>query len=749
MRLARNRGPSAARNAAIAHACGRYVLPLDADNMLVRDAVAALVEQLSVAGEQIGFIYPNYDFFGNRHEYFEPPSYNLHALLRANYCDSSSLIDREVFDRGFRYPEDVVLGMEDWDFVLTLAEHGIFGEPARSRTLRYRKHGFNRNDLIEAASVPFSELLVGRHPELYGRSAWLKGRWSPAVSLIALDPLANPAIRRLVDAAAQQTCDDFEVIVAAPDELWPTVLGDRLRRIPNEPPDSRARRLVRAIGIARGRYLLGAYGSPAALLSDSTIVEKALRLLVCGPRLDALALAESHPQLAPFRLLADSQARAAALGALCWPAGGPAAPPASLELPGATPLETLARWLSAHATVQWRHVARRDRRAVAAPHVGPAARYGKRRHLRVRDQRVRDGTAPELPQLPPGVGDRIDRMQVWTPPLARALCRYLHPASRRYVFGTDLNPPAGHILERHLGSLRTMPLPGTRSLFWREEEFTRGDAAPLDAPGLLGFVEQAPLPLFDPLFVARHRQTGQRVLIAGDDDLVAREVEDRVHLGFIEPFPIHPRRPPHEESFYGLVGLVRTIDLTARRHRYGAGRIPEGRLAGELGSLLTEPLGECEPVWIDRDGRVSTPRTVPSNGRPQLRKAMRWTGAPLTWYGFGSPLPKAKAAARRAYDSMRILAMSPPEPGGSLGMPAGYLLLSPEGRTIPLYSATHPITGDQLLCTEEDEASRCGYENVVSIGNLIARAPVTGELGINRRVGVPWASRFGRAGWTG
>ncbi len=632
--------------------------------------------------------------------------------------------------------------------MLTLAENGIYGEPARARTLLYRKQGFTRNDLIEAGSVPFSELLVGRHPELYGRSAWLKGRWSPAVSLIALDLLANSAIPRVADAAGQQTCDDFEVIVAAPEELWPTVLGGRLRRIPSEPPDSRARRLVRAMGIARGRHLLGVYGSPAALLADPTIVEKTLRVLACEPQLDALALAESDPQLAPFRLLADSRSRTAMLGALCWPAGGPAAPPESLELPGAIPLETLARWLSAHATVQWRHVARRDRRAIAAAHAGPAARCGKRRHLRVRDQPLRDGTAPELPRLPLGVGDRIGRMQVWTPPLARALCRYLHPPSGRYAFGTNLNPPAGHILERHLGALRTMPLPGTSSLFWLEDEFTRGDAAPLDARGLLGFVEQAPLPLFDPLFVARHRQTGQRVLIAGDDDLVAREVEDRVHLGFIEPFPIHPVRPPHEESFYGLVGLIRTIDLTARRHRYGAGRIPAGRLVGELGALLTEPLGECDPLCIDSDGRISTPRTVPSNGRPRIREAMRWTGAPLTWYGFGSRVPRAKAAVRRAYDSMRFLSVSRPSLDGPIGVLAGYLPRSPKGRTVPLYSATHPITGDQLLCTEEDEAWQCGYENVVSIGNLIARAPVTGELGIHPGVGVPWASRFGRAGWT-
>ena len=50
LRIPLNRGPSAARNLAVDHARGRYVLPLDADNLLLPDAVSALVEQLVVRG---------------------------------------------------------------------------------------------------------------------------------------------------------------------------------------------------------------------------------------------------------------------------------------------------------------------------------------------------------------------------------------------------------------------------------------------------------------------------------------------------------------------------------------------------------------------------------------------------------------------------------------------------------------------------------------------------------------------------
>lgn len=146
LRLEANRGPSAARNHGIEGAGGRYVLFVDADNLLMEDAVWRLVDQIASSGERVGYIYPNLQFFGNRDDYFEAPSFNLATLMHVNYCDTGSLFDSEIFERGHRFDESIVLGHEDWDFVLTLAEHGIIGEPAQHPTLLYRKHGFTRSD---------------------------------------------------------------------------------------------------------------------------------------------------------------------------------------------------------------------------------------------------------------------------------------------------------------------------------------------------------------------------------------------------------------------------------------------------------------------------------------------------------------------------------------------------------------------------------------------------------------------------
>ena len=98
-----NGGPSRARNAALDIVRGRYVLPVDADNLLIPDAVTRLVAQLQAANETVGLIYPNSQYFGDRNDYFKAPAYNLYALLRSNYCDTCSLFDRTVFDEGIRF----------------------------------------------------------------------------------------------------------------------------------------------------------------------------------------------------------------------------------------------------------------------------------------------------------------------------------------------------------------------------------------------------------------------------------------------------------------------------------------------------------------------------------------------------------------------------------------------------------------------------------------------------------------------
>jgi hypothetical protein len=67
----------------------------------------------------------------------------------------------------------------------------------------------------------------------------------------------------------------------------------------------------------------------------------------------------------------------------------------------------------------------------------------------------------------------------------------------------------------------------------------------------------------------------------------------------------------------------------------------------------------------------------------------------------------------------------------------------PDGRTVPLYGAVHPVTGDQLLSTRRADLDDTGYTDGVLLGHLGASAPLTGRLG-PVRLAIPWARHFGR-----
>ena len=270
IRLDANSGPSAARNRALARVTASYVLPLDADDLLLPGALEAMVEQIEAAPEDVGFIYPNPLHFGNRTDYVEVPGYNLHLLLEGNYCPATSLFDRRVFDAGVAYDEAIVFGHEDYDLVLQLAERQVYGEVAHGPTFKYRRRGFSRVNAVEYGPESFGDEIERRHPALYEPAARMriKAEWAPALSVILLDagePWDDGAAAGLGD----QSCLDFEVLAARP------LAVHGCRTI--EPAAGAHAWLSRAIAEARGRWVLVAEPGAAAALRRRSFAELILR----------------------------------------------------------------------------------------------------------------------------------------------------------------------------------------------------------------------------------------------------------------------------------------------------------------------------------------------------------------------------------------------------------------------------------------------------------------------------------------
>lgn len=308
---------------------------------------------------------------------------------------------------------------------------------------------------------------------------------------------------------------------------------------------------------------------------------------------------------------------------------------------------------------------------------------------------------------------------------------------------SDEQAPDGFEPEHVLGCLRSTAFQGTAKLIRAEGTYRAisGEEEVSKEAIEIGYVELAPLPGMDPLALAVHRATGQHLLVCPADDPLLAEVDLIEHLGFLDPTPLKPREIPTAHRPLGLVGLVKALDYSARRHRYGIGTLPAGDPAAELGGLAESALQGSIPAGIV-DGYLVTDRHRPPAVRPSFRDAARWVAAPVAWRGLATGRARAKVVARR----FRIAAarlLRPVQRGSMpMGQPAGWLFDRARPGLEALFAAYHPVTGDQLLVRHAESAAQLGYRDPELLGYLRQEATLLEGLG-EQPLPIPWARRFG------
>ena len=139
-----NAGLGAARNFGVLQSHGRYVFPLDSDNVAEPQFVARCVEILG-AREEVAYVtswsrYVDVDGVprGGPNLGYEPLGNHAALNARQNVAgDAAALIRRRIFDAGFRYSEELT-SFEDWHLYRELQRAGHFGAVIPERLLRYR-----------------------------------------------------------------------------------------------------------------------------------------------------------------------------------------------------------------------------------------------------------------------------------------------------------------------------------------------------------------------------------------------------------------------------------------------------------------------------------------------------------------------------------------------------------------------------------------------------------------------------------
>lgn len=198
-----NQGASAARNNLIRQAQGKYILPIDADNLVEPTYVAHAVEVME-GDPEVKVVCPRTDQFGLRTGEIHYPPYSIHVLARKNIIDACAMYRRADWERVGGYCPEVPT-REDWEFWLSMLEYG--GKVVRLPDIEfhYRQHGTSKRHRMRHRFHEVIDIVNLRHPELYEREFGGPLRHMRRLSTLlnALYRLAHP--RRTVVADESNT----------------------------------------------------------------------------------------------------------------------------------------------------------------------------------------------------------------------------------------------------------------------------------------------------------------------------------------------------------------------------------------------------------------------------------------------------------------------------------------------------------------------------------------------------------------
>jgi len=168
-----NKGVAAARNTGLRHTSAPYVLPLDADDLLVPGIAGRLADLLD-ADPDAGVAYGDYEEFGES-EYVRPVPATIDPFRLAyiNEYPQTAMLRRTTLASVGDWDEHKIEGYmyEDWDLWLGLAGRAVTGRHAGAGliTHRQRVHGDRLLEGVKRHHVAVYDGLCDKHAPLFER----------------------------------------------------------------------------------------------------------------------------------------------------------------------------------------------------------------------------------------------------------------------------------------------------------------------------------------------------------------------------------------------------------------------------------------------------------------------------------------------------------------------------------------------------------------------------------------------------
>jgi glycosyltransferase involved in cell wall biosynthesis len=162
-----NAGVARARNAGAALGRGRFLVFLDADDLLEPTYVERCLAALQGAPPWTGYAYTQMRYFGAAEGIYRSKPFGRGKLIRGNFVNASALVRREAFEAAGGFDPGLT-GHEDHALWVALLERGWGGVFVGEPLLRYRRHtASSRNTLTRSRLRELHADVAIRHPRLF------------------------------------------------------------------------------------------------------------------------------------------------------------------------------------------------------------------------------------------------------------------------------------------------------------------------------------------------------------------------------------------------------------------------------------------------------------------------------------------------------------------------------------------------------------------------------------------------------
>lgn len=164
-----NTGVSIARNNAIKMSSGKYILPLDGDDKIGNSYIEKAVGQFE-NNDKLTVVYCKVELFGNSSGSWKLPNYSFELLLNRNVFFCTALFKKADFDKTNGFDPLMKVGLEDWDFWITLLSNGGQVYQINETLFYYRIVKNSRNSSFdENKEREIRQYVYNKHKLLYDK----------------------------------------------------------------------------------------------------------------------------------------------------------------------------------------------------------------------------------------------------------------------------------------------------------------------------------------------------------------------------------------------------------------------------------------------------------------------------------------------------------------------------------------------------------------------------------------------------